>query len=93
MDMSGYLGQIIPGNNSSTNDPEYMERFPYEVTADGNNIYIYGYTYWCDIWTRMCYADGSFADVRTRTRAAMDYAGTSMDFTIYLAPYSLEDLI
>jgi hypothetical protein len=90
--MSGYLGQVIPGNNSSTSDADYTERYPYSIEVDGEYIYIYGYTYWCDIWTRMCYGDGDFADVRTRTRAALDYAGTTMDFTLYLCPYSMEDL-
>lgn len=93
LELSGYRGQIIPGDNSSTSDGEGTIRIPYSIEVDSQNIKIYRWTYWCDIYTRLCMGGGDFVDVRTRTKAAMDYAGSSIDFTVYLCPYSMEDLI
>ena len=93
LELSGFKGQIIPGNNSSASDGEGAIRIPYSVEVDSQNIKIYRWSYWCDIYTRLCMGSGDYVDLRTRTKAAMDYAGSSIDFTIYLCPYSMEDLI
>lgn len=92
-ELSDYFGQIIPGNNSSVQDADYTERFPYSVEVDSQYIKIYRWSYWCDIYTREVMGSGDFFDVRTRTKGTVDYAGSTMDFTIYLCPYSLEDLV
>lgn len=85
----GYF--YVPGNNSSTPDDGSKPRYPYTVEIDATNIYVYRWYYWCDVWTRIYVSDGF--DIRGRFKGIIDYAGSSFDMTIYLAPYSMEDLV
>lgn len=84
----GYF--YVPGNNSSTPD-NGERRVPYSIEIDATNVYVYRWYYWCDVWTRI-YVSGGF-DIRGRFKGIIDYAGSSFDMTIYLAPYSMEDLV
>ena len=98
----GYGHQVIPGDNTTTPDGTYgvesVIRYPYTVEVDDEYIYIYRLTYWCDIWSRL-YEDTQssgthvYYDERARSKGAIDYAGSEADITIYLCPYSMEDLI
>ena len=96
--LNGGGDQIIPGNNSSTPDLFYDERLPYTVEADDEYIYFYRWAYWCDIWSRYyedTYSAGThiYWDERARSKGVIDYAGSEVDFTIYLCPYTMEDLL
>lgn len=83
----------IPGNNSSTEDL-YEERPPYCIEIDDTNVYLYRYYYWSDVYKRDYYYDGGIIwDLRARMAGVIDYAGSSFDLTLYLCPYSMEDLL
>lgn len=92
-----YLAQnyyTIPGNNSSTEDGFGYERPPYSVEIDDTNIYVYRYYYWSDVYKRDYYYDSRVVwDLRARMYGIIDYAGSDFDLTIYLCPYSMEDLL
>ena len=102
-DNLGYGGgyQEIPGDNSS--QPDYYSgtapaRWPYIVEVDDKYVSIYRLTYWCDIWSRYyqdTYDQGVHVtwDEQARSKGAIDFAGSSVDITIYLCPYSMEDLL
>lgn len=86
----------IPGNNSSTDDHIPYDRQPYAVEIDNDNVYIYRYYYWCDVYKRTFYRNEygyDQSDLRARMQGIIDYAGSSFDVTIYLCPYSMEDFI
>ena len=85
----------IPGNNSSQEDGFGEERPPYGVEIDDNNVYLYRYYYWSDVYKRDYYNNGSNTvwDLRARMQGIIDYAGSDFDVTIYLCPYSMEDLV
>lgn len=95
MALNDYGTQIIPGDNSSTPDGYFDVRLPYSVEADDEYVYIYRLTYWCDIYSRLyrVYNGTVLNDFRARSKGAIDYAGSEVDFTIYLAPYSMKDLL
>lgn len=70
----------------------YSEDFtPYRVEIDDKEVKIIKRYCWADHLVRAGYQDGSL-DVRQRTKAIENYAGTTLDITIYLVPYSLEDV-
>lgn len=98
MTLNDYGTQVIPGNNSSTPDLWSDERYPYSVEVDDTYVYIYRWTYWADIYSRY-YENTTQSgtviswDVRARSKGAIDYAGSEVDITIYLCPYSFNDLL
>lgn len=63
---------------------------PYRVEIDDEKVYIYRSVKWTDHLVRAGYKNNTL-DIRQRTQAIEDYAGSSIDVTIYLTPYSLED--
>lgn len=85
----------IPGDNSSTPDISSVSRPPYGVEIDDTNVYLYRYYYWCDVYKRGYYDDGDrvVADLRARETAVIDFAGSEFDLTLYLCPYSFDDLL
>ena len=87
----------VPGNNSATPDVFGAEyRPPYVIEIDDENVYVYRYYYWCDVYKRYFYRNDygyDQADLRARMQGIIDYAGSDFDVTIYLCPYSMEDLI
>lgn len=89
----------IPGDNSSIPDeyPPGKYRPPYSVEVDDKNIYVYRHYYWCDVYKRYYYIGNTISmrgyDLRARIKGVIDYAGSDFDLTIYLCPYSMEDLI
>lgn len=74
---------------------------PYVVEIDEKYVKIYRNTYWLDFWLKWysSYYDASYPQfnfthsIDDRIKGATSYAGTSIDCTIYLAPYSLEEMI
>lgn len=87
-------GFAIPGKNSATQDQGYNP--PYTIEIDDENVYLYRYYYWCDVYRRMMMGNGYgtlWYDVRSRSQGVIDYAGSDFDVTIYLCPYSMEDLL
>lgn len=64
---------------------------PYRVEIDDTYVKIYRNISWADHLVRAGYQNATL-DVRERTQAIEDYAGSSLDVTLYLVPYSLEDL-
>lgn len=68
---------------------EYV--YPFVVEIDETNIYIYRNTYWVDKYGRFYYSGSS--DLTARSQGVVDWAGSNFELTIYLAPYSMEDLI
>ena len=78
-------------------DPNYKGFMPYEVEIDEENVYIYRNTYWLDQIGRFYQWDTYYqlirTDQRARSQGVMDWAGSSIDLTIYLCPYKLEDLL
>ena len=84
----------IPGNNSSQEDNSGYDRPPYGVEIDEDNVYLYRYYYWSDVYKRDYYYDERVVwDIEARMYGIIDYAGSDFDLTIYLCPYSMEDLI
>ena len=84
----------IPGDNSSLEDFMGQDRPPYEIEIDDNNVYLYRYYYWSDVYKRDYYYDSRVIwDLRARMQGIVDYAGSEFDLTIYLCPYSMEDLL
>lgn len=92
-----YLSQnyyTIPGNNSSQEDAFGYDRPPYGIEIDDTNVYLYRYYYWSDVYKRDYYYDSRVVwDIEARMYGIIDYAGSDFDLTIYLCPYSMEDLI
>lgn len=85
---------IIPGNNSSTEDAFGYNRPPYSIEIDDTNVYLYRYYYWSDVWKRDYYYDSRVVwDLEARMYGIIDYAGSDFDLTIYLCPYSMEELL
>lgn len=76
-------------------DPmEPLPNDPYYVAIDDERVHIYRRVFWIEnIRREKIYVSGSVtSDVYQRLRAIEDYAGTSLDITVYLVPYNLEDL-
>lgn len=79
-------------------DPNSPVVQPYTVEIDDKNIYLYRNTYWMDKYGRWYYEYQSQyvntkSDLRARSQGVIDWEGSDFDFTIYLAPYRMEDLI
>ena len=66
-------------------------KLPYRVVIDDKKVYVYRNISWADHLVRAGYQNATL-DVRERTQAIEDYAGSSLDVTVYLVPYSLGDL-
>ena len=89
-------GFMIPGNNGSGEDIFGTSRPPYAVEIDDTNVYVYRYYYWCDVYKRSFNRNEygyDQCDLRARMKGIIDYAGSEFDLTLYLCPYSMEDLI
>lgn len=75
-------------------------RYPYVVEIDEKYVKIYRNVFWLDHW-RKYYSSFSSSypslnytqSIDDRIKGATHYSGTSIDCTIYLAPYSMEDLL
>lgn len=74
---------------------------PYVVEIDDEYVKIYRNNYWLDFrgrfyqsYTSTLTPSSNYTrNIDFRVKGATDYAGSSLDCTIYLAPYKLEDLI
>lgn len=64
---------------------------PYKVEIDDTYVRVIRRTAWGDHIVRAGYQNGTL-DIRQRTKAIEDYAGTTLDITVYLIPYSMEDI-
>lgn len=74
---------------------------PYVVEIDDKYVKIYRNVYWLDYWSK--YYSSYYSEILPeynytqsiddRIKGATSYAGSSIDCTIYLAPYRMEDLI
>lgn len=77
--------------------PDLTVVTPYTVEIDDTNVYIYRNTYWCDKYGRFAYWYSYYnrwdSDVYARSQGAVDWQGSSFDLTLYLCPYSMEDLL
>lgn len=70
-----------------------VDQSPYRVEINDTEIKIYRRTFWHDSIARVFFNDPSYAyNVNQRTKIVSDYAGTHLDVTLYLVPYSMEDL-
>lgn len=81
--------------------PNNENPMPYEIEIDDKYVKIYRNVQWLD-WRYYYYSSytGSYThdfdytlDIRDRVKCASYYAGSEVDFTIYLCPYKMEDLI
>lgn len=67
---------------------------PYVVEIDEKYVKIYRNVYWLDHWLKYYSSySSSTHSLDDRIKGATNYAGTSIDCTIYLAPYRMEDLL
>lgn len=73
---------------------------PYVVEIDDKYVKIYRNTYWLDFWLKYySYYNSSYPEynythsIDDRIKGATSWAGTSIDCTIYLAPYKMEELV
>ena len=74
---------------------------PYIVEIDEKYVKIYRNTYWLDYrgkwyssYTPQSYPELNYThNIDARVKGATSYAGSSLDCTIYLAPYRLEDFV
>lgn len=64
---------------------------PYRVEIDDTYVRVIRRTAWGDHIVRAGYQNGNL-NIRQRTKAIEDYAGTTLDITVYLIPYSMEDI-
>lgn len=64
---------------------------PYRVEIDDTYVRVIRRTAWGDHIVRAGYQNGNL-NIRQRTKAIEDYAGTVVDITVYLIPYSMEDI-
>lgn len=64
---------------------------PYRVVIDDTYVKVIRRTAWGDHIVRAGYQDGTL-NIRQRTKAIEDYAGSVVDITVYLIPYSMEDI-
>lgn len=71
-----------------------VDQSPYRVEITDTEVKIYRRTFWYDSIARAYQTAPSYAayNVNQRTKLVEDYAGSSLDVTLYLVPYSLEDL-
>lgn len=78
------------------NDPDFpadeMFRGCFWVTIDDEYVYIWQRTFWTDHIFNARRTSSPNAQAYQRTKAIEDYAGSSVDVTVYLMPYSMEDL-
>lgn len=65
---------------------------PYFVVVDDKEVKVYRRHWYSDHQCRVGTSSNGSPDIRQRTKCNMDYAGTNVDITVYLVPYSLEDL-
>lgn len=64
---------------------------PYRVEIDDTYVRVIRRTAWGDHIVRAGYQNGNL-NIRQRTKVIEDYAGTTLDITVYLIPYSMEDI-
>lgn len=71
-----------------------VDQSPYRVEITDTEVKIYRRTFWYDSIARAYQTAPSYAtyNVNQRTKLVEDYAGSRLEVTIYLVPYSLEDL-
>ena len=79
--------------NTLYNGTSPVDQSPYRVVIDDTEVKIYRRTFWHDSIARVYYNyQFSNYNVNQRTKIVSDYAGTHLDVTLYLVPYSMEDL-
>lgn len=73
---------------------------PYKIEIDDKYVKIYRNVFWLDFWLKWyssytsSYSQYNYThSINDRIKGATYYTGSDIDCTIYLAPYSLEDLI
>lgn len=73
---------------------EAVDQSPYRVEIDDEYVKIYRRSFWGKTVRRAYQTYPSYAayNVNQTITVVDDYAGSSLDVTIYLVPYSLEDL-
>lgn len=78
-------------NNTELHSDYNADYSPYRVEIDDTYVRVIRRTAWGDHIVRAGYQNGSL-NIRQRTKAIEDYAGTTLDITVYLIPYSMEDI-
>lgn len=63
---------------------------PYTVEITDEDIVVYKNVYNCDVWYR---TDSGSTRVYDRVKGITDFAGTEVDMTVILCPYTMEDLL
>lgn len=71
-----------------------VSQLPFRVEITDTEVKLYRRTFWYDSIARAYQTEPAYAayNVNQRTKIIEDYAGSNLDVTIYLVPYSLEDL-
>lgn len=79
------------------NDPDYipvpMASYslpPYSVEITDTDVVVYKNVYTCDVWWR--FNSGS-SRIYDRIKGITDFAGSEIDITVFLCPYTVEDLL
>lgn len=79
------------------NDPEYipvpMASYslpPYSVEITDTDVVVYKNVYSCDVWWRF---DSGSSRIYDRIKGITDFAGSEIDITVFLCPYTMEDLL
>lgn len=98
---SSYQIQIPNACFPAFSEPEYNSwevidslagNQPYYAVVDDKEVKIYRRHWWSDHMCRVGTSRTGSPDARQRAKCIIDYAGTNVDITVYLVPYSLEDL-
>lgn len=63
---------------------------PYSVEITDEDIVVYKNVYSCDIWWRF---DSGSSRIYDRIKGITDFAGSEVDMTVFLCPYTMEDLL
>lgn len=73
---------------------DMIDQCPFRVEITDTEVKVYRRIFWYDGIARAYQTAPSYAryNVNQRTKIIEDYAGSSLDVTIYLVPYNMEDL-
>lgn len=63
---------------------------PYSVEITDTDLILYKNVYSCDVWWRF---DNGSSRIYDRIKGITDFAGSEVDITVFLCPYTMEDLL
>lgn len=87
---SGTLGAALSWQYTILNNQVGDVRWPYSVEIDDKYVKIYRNVYWLDT---LIWLDTTGGDIDYRVKGAAYFAGTGIDCTVYLCPYSFSDML